>query len=262
MSDEAAAPAKPKEKSALEKEMEALLGQAGEVGVGAKKAQGEAAKVRRKSKDLEESLDKMAENSDMWKDLGGGGDASQSRIWSGTAQIDPERHGTRRPRPPAAASHVTPALAHANGVWRPRSPRAQHERVHRAPQGGEAGEARATTRTTRCWRPSRRLTSTATATSSRPSLRRRSEPWYRSATEQATEHAAPPAGPAALQSRCPRADARRRPPPPVCVVSAQDPKISGAKCTEMMQFADTDGDGKVVFEEYKKILMYKPSAAP
>ena len=26
--------------------------------------------------------------------------------------------------------------------------------------------------------------------------------------------------------------------------------------------ADTDGDGKVVFEEYKKILMYKPSAAP
>ena len=102
MSDEAAAPP-PKEKSALEKEMEALLGAAGDLGTGAKKAQGEAAKVRRKSKDLEESLDKMAESSDMWKDLGGGGDASQSCIWSGTAQIDPECHGTRRPRPPAAA---------------------------------------------------------------------------------------------------------------------------------------------------------------
>mgnify|MGYP006142623069 CR=1 FL=1 len=51
-------------------------------------------------------------------------------------------------------------------------------------------------------------------------------------------------------------------PAAVCVVPAQDPNISGAKCKEMMQFADADGDGKVVFEEYKKILMYKPSAAP
>ena len=27
-------------------------------------------------------------------------------------------------------------------------------------------------------------------------------------------------------------------------IRAMDPKISGAKCTEMMQFADTDGDGR------------------
>ena len=86
--------------------------------------------------------------------------------------------------------------------------------------------------------------------------RRQSEPWCR----HATEHVAPPAGPAARQSRCPRAPARRRPPPP-SASPAQDPHISGAKCKEMMEFADTDGDGKVVFEEYKKILMYKPSAS-
>lgn len=29
----------------------------------------------------------------------------------------------------------------------------------------------------------------------------------------------------------------------------------------MMSFADKDNDGKVSFEEYKKILMYKPASA-
>jgi len=47
--------------SALEKEMEALLAGAGEVAAGADKAGKKAAKVRRKSKDLEEQLgDAMA----------------------------------------------------------------------------------------------------------------------------------------------------------------------------------------------------------
>lgn len=76
---------KPKEKSALEKEMEALLGAAGGMAVEAKKVGHEAAKVRRKSKDLEADLDKMAEASDQWQALGGGAGACQSCIWSGTA---------------------------------------------------------------------------------------------------------------------------------------------------------------------------------
>lgn len=153
MADVAAPPALEKEKSALEKEMEALLGATSNLMSDTKKTQGEAAKVRRKSKDLEESLDQMASASDKWNALGGRRSRRGSRDYSDEAmqeafkKIDKDGSG-----------YI---------------------------DGGELEAA----------------------------------------------------------------------------IKAMDPNISKKTCTEMMDFADKDGDRKVSFEEYKKILLYKPSSA-
>lgn len=38
-----------------------------------------------------------------------------------------------------------------------------------------------------------------------------------------------------------------------------DPNCKPETVDEMMKFADDDEDGKVTFEEFKKIMLYKPS---
>merc|ERR1719174_1144833 len=42
-------------------------------------------------------------------------------------------------------------------------------------------------------------------------------------------------------------------------IREMDPTLSSITVKEMMNFADSDGDGKVTFDEYKKIMLYKPS---
>lgn len=37
-----------------------------------------------------------------------------------------------------------------------------------------------------------------------------------------------------------------------------DPTTADSTCEEMMNFADQDGDGKITFEEFKKVMLYKP----
>ena len=39
-----------------------------------------------------------------------------------------------------------------------------------------------------------------------------------------------------------------------------DPNCKSATIDEMMAYADDDDDGKVTFEEFKKIMLYKPSS--
>ena len=39
-----------------------------------------------------------------------------------------------------------------------------------------------------------------------------------------------------------------------------DPNATEATIKDMIGFADSDGDGTVSFEEYKKIMLYKPPA--
>ena len=41
-----------------------------------------------------------------------------------------------------------------------------------------------------------------------------------------------------------------------------DPTAADSQVKEMLEFADKDGDGKVSFEEFKKIMLYKPPAEP
>ena len=47
------------------------------------------------------------------------------------------------------------------------------------------------------------------------------------------------------------------------LVVAQDAPSAHARLSQviedMMSFADKDGDGKVSFEEFKKIMLYKPA---
>ena len=69
MADVASAPVK--EKSALEKEMEALLGATAGLMKETKEASASAAKTRRKSRELEATLNDMAAASDSWNALGG-----------------------------------------------------------------------------------------------------------------------------------------------------------------------------------------------
>lgn len=41
-----------------------------------------------------------------------------------------------------------------------------------------------------------------------------------------------------------------------------DPKATDKVISDMMKFADADDDGKVDFDEFKKIMLYKPPAEP
>ena len=41
-----------------------------------------------------------------------------------------------------------------------------------------------------------------------------------------------------------------------------DPTADDSTVADMMGFADHDGDGKVSFEEFCKIMLYKPGGAP
>ena len=72
MSDETpeAEAAAPREKSALELEMEALLGGAGDVLKGTTEAQGEVRRARRKSKELDEQLQQITSSVEAWGALG------------------------------------------------------------------------------------------------------------------------------------------------------------------------------------------------
>lgn len=143
-----------KEMSSLEKEMAALLGQTQGVLGDAKNAQSQARSVRRKSKDLEESLDQIGQQmSDQWNSLGGRRSRRGSRDYTDEAlkcafdKVDKDKSG-----------HI------------------------------EHGELEA-------------------------------------------------------------------------AIKEMDPNCSQQTVKEMMEFADKDGDGKVDFEEYKKIMLYKPSKA-
>lgn len=44
-------------------------------------------------------------------------------------------------------------------------------------------------------------------------------------------------------------------------IRKMDPNASNAKIRDMLDFADSDGDGHVTFEEFKKIMLYNPNTA-
>ena len=171
MSDEppAAEAAAPPEKSALELEMEALLGGAGDVLKGTTEAQGEVRRARRKSKELDEQLQQITSSVEAWSALGAL--VVPCVAMQPTVGCHGPGHHQRRKTP---AHRATP------NAFRPRT----HVRITAPQAGGEAAGGRKTTRMRRCGRLLMPSTSTRAANSTTRSSRWPSGGWIRARPRQ------------------------------------------------------------------------------
>ena len=172
---------------------------AGDTLVDAKKTGAEAGKVRRKSRDLEDSL------------------------------------GMPRTAEPRSPPPRRPIARTSSPSWTPpwQSKLSRHRANGRASCAAAAGSRR-TLATTASRRPSRRWTRTRAALFPRRSSTRWLRALQPTAARLATLH-------------CPAPQAIRK----------VEAGVVGADMDSMYEFADKDGDGKISYEEFKKIMLYK-----